>query len=35
MWRRLGNVLTPVSEECIASIFRVKKKKKKSASELE
>jgi hypothetical protein len=33
MWRRVNIVLTDVSEECIASIFRVEEKKKKSASE--
>jgi hypothetical protein len=33
MWRHVDIVLTDVSEEYIASIFRVEEKKKKSASE--
>jgi hypothetical protein len=33
MWRRIDIVLTDVSEERIASIFMVKEKERKSASE--
>jgi hypothetical protein len=33
MWRRVDIVLTDVSEERIASIFKVEEKKNKSASE--
>jgi hypothetical protein len=33
MWRRVDIVLTDVSEERIASIFRVEEKRRKSASE--
>jgi hypothetical protein len=33
MWRRADIVLTDVSQERIASIFRVEDKKKKSSSE--
>jgi hypothetical protein len=29
MWRRVDIVLTDVSEECIASIFRVQEKRRK------
>jgi hypothetical protein len=32
MWRRVDIVLTDVSEERIASIFRVEEKRRKSAS---
>jgi hypothetical protein len=33
MWRRVDIVLTDVSEERIASIFRVEEKRRESASE--
>jgi hypothetical protein len=33
MWRRVDIVLTVVSEECIASIFKEEEKRRKSASE--
>jgi hypothetical protein len=33
MWRRVDIVLTDVSEELIASIFKVEEKSRKSASE--
>jgi hypothetical protein len=33
MWRRVDIVLTDVSEERIASIFRIEEKRRKSASE--
>jgi hypothetical protein len=33
MWRRVGIVITDVSEKRIASIFRVEEKRRKSTSE--